>query len=76
MVVSKPTEVKRLFFASCGHLTLVINNVQATFASKQESNSSVGEEDRFVKGFGWSMLMSSVFRCFYVPVFHVLLYRC
>ena len=30
----------------------------------------------FVKGFWCSMLVSSVFRCFCVPTFHVLPYRC
>ena len=42
----------------------------------QKSNISVGEVHRFVKGFWCSMLISSVFRCFYVPMLHVLLYRC
>lgn len=42
----------------------------------QKSNISVGEVHRFVKGFRCSMLISSVFRCFYVPMLHVLLYRC
>ena len=42
----------------------------------QKSNISVGEVHRFVKGFWCSMLMSSVFRCFYVPMFHVLLHQC
>ena len=36
----------------------------------------MGEVHRFVKGFWCSMLMSSVFRCFCVPTFHVLPYRC
>ena len=75
-MVSKPNEVKRLFFASCGHLIHVINNVQATFAMMQKSNISVDEVHRFVKGSRCSMFMSSVFRCFCVPTFHVLLYRC
>lgn len=75
-MVSKPNEVKRLFFASCGHLILFINNVQATVAMTQKSNISVDEVQRFVKGFWCSMLMSSVFRCSCVPTFHVLLYRC
>ena len=42
----------------------------------QKSNISVDEVHRFVKGFRCSMFMSSVFRCFCVPTFHVLLYRC
>ena len=75
-MVSKPNEVARLFFASCGHLIHVINNVQATFAMMQKSNISVDEVHRFVKGFRCSMFMSSVFRCFCVPTFHVLPYRC
>ena len=42
----------------------------------QKSNISVNEVHWFVKGFRCSMFMSSVFRCFCVPTFHVLLYRC
>ena len=42
----------------------------------QKSNISVGEVHRFVKGFRCSILMSSVFRCFHVPMFHILLYQC